>query len=201
MAEVVLFHHAQGLTDGVRALAQTLTEAGHTVHTPDSYDGRTFPDLESGLGYARQVGFGAVAERAREAAAELPAGVVYVGISLGVMAAQPLAQQRPGCRGAVLIESCVPPEEFGGAWPEGVPVQVHGMDADPFFAEEDGDLEAARQLVAATDHAELFLYSGDKHLFADSSLPSYDEEAAVQLVERVLRFLDDVGRQGHTTPA
>jgi dienelactone hydrolase len=188
MTDIVLFHHAQGLTDGVRALAQTLTEAGHTVHTPDSYDGRTFPDLESGLGYAREVGFGAVAERARAAAAELPAEVVYVGISLGVMAAQPLAQQRPGCKGAVLIESCVPPEEFGGPWPDGVPVQVHGMDGDPIFADE-GDLDAAKALVGSVPDGELYLYPGDRHLFEDSSLPSYDADATALLTERVLAFL------------
>lgn len=188
MTEIVLFHHAQGLTDGVRALAQTLTEAGHTVHTPDSYDGRTFPDLDSGLGYAREVGFGAVAERGQAAAAELPAEVVYVGISLGVMAAQPLAQRRPGCRGAVLLESCVPPEEFGGAWPEGVPVQVHGMDADPIFAHE-GDLDAAKALVDSVPDGELFLYPGDRHLFEDSSLPSYDADATRLLTERLLAFL------------
>lgn len=188
MTEIVLFHHAQGLTDGVRALAQTLTEAGHTVHTPDSYDGRTFPDLDSGLGYAREVGFGAVAERGQAAAAELPADVVYVGISLGVMAAQPLAQRRPGCRGAVLLESCVPPEEFGGAWPEGVPVQVHGMDADPIFAHE-GDLDAAKALVDSVPDGELFLYPGDRHLFEDSSLPSYDADATRLLTERLLAFL------------
>lgn len=188
MTDIVLFHHAQGLTDGVRALAATLTEAGHTVHTPDSYDGRTFDDLESGLGYAKEVGFGAVAERATAAAMALPAEVVYVGISLGVMAAQPLAQNRPGCKGAVLLESCVPPEEFGGGWPDGVPVQVHGMDADPIFAEE-GDLDAARGLVASASDGELFLYPGDRHLFEDSSLATYDAEATSLLTERLLAFL------------
>jgi dienelactone hydrolase len=188
MTEIVLFHHAQGLTDGVRALAQTLTEAGHTVHTPDSFEGRTFPDLESGIGYAREVGFGTVQERGIEAASALPTDVVYVGISLGVMAAQPLAQQRRGCKGAVLIDSCVPPEEFGGPWPDGVPVQVHGMDDDPIFAHE-GDLDAAKALVAAAPDAELFVYPGDRHLFADSSLPSHDPEAARLLTERLLAFL------------
>ena len=63
------------------------------------------------------------------------------------------------------------------------------MDADPFFAEEDGDLGAARELVASTDQAELFLYPGKEHLFADSSLPAYDPAAAALLRERVLRFL------------
>ncbi len=83
----------------------------------------------------------------------------------------------------------MPPSEFG-AWPDGVPVQIHGMDADPMFVEE-GDLEAARELVAATDDAELFLYPGSEHYFADSSLPSYDADAAALLTERVLEFLRD----------
>jgi dienelactone hydrolase len=85
----------------------------------------------------------------------------------------------------------MPPSEFGGPWPEGVPVQIHGMEADPFFA-EDGDLDAARELVATTPEAELFTYPGDQHLFADSGLPSYDRAAEMLLTERVLAFLDDV---------
>jgi dienelactone hydrolase len=85
--------------------------------------------------------------------------------------------------------SCLPVSEFGKAWPEGVPAQIHGKDADPFFLE---DLDAARALVASTDQAELFLYPGKEHLFADSSLPEYDASAAALLTERVLAFLDAV---------
>ncbi len=95
---------------------------------------------------------------------------------MGVMAAQQLAQTRDGARGAVLIDSCIPTEEFGGPWPDGVPVQIHGMDADPIFAEE-GDLEAARALAEEADEAELFVYSGDQHLWSDSSLASHDADA------------------------
>jgi dienelactone hydrolase len=191
MAEILLFHHAQGLTAGVTAFADRLREAGHTVHTPDVYDGRTFDSLEAGIGYAQEVGFGEVMERGVRAADELPADLVYLGFSLGVMPAQQLAQTRPGARGAVLCESCVPPTEFGAGWPAGVPVQVHGMDADPFFALE-GDLDAAKELVASTEDAELFVYPGDRHLFVDSSLPSYDEAAAALLTQRVLAFLAQV---------
>jgi dienelactone hydrolase len=187
MAEVLLFHHAQGLTEGVVAFADRLREAGHTVHTPDLYDGHTFQTLDEGLRYAREVGFGAVQERGVRAADELPSELTYAGFSLGVMAAQQLAQTRPGARGALLFESCLPPSEFG-SWPTGVPVQIHGMDADPFFAGE-GDIEAARALVAEVDDAELFVYPGDQHLFADSTLPSYDPEAAELLTQRVLDFL------------
>ena len=189
MTEVVLFHHAQGLTPGVRDFAERLTAAGHTVHVPDLYDGRVFDDLEGGLDYARDVGFGTILERGRAAAEALPQGVVYAGFSLGVMPAQMLAQTRESAKGALLLHACLPVAEFGGSWPDGVRVQVHGMDADPFFADE-GDLDAARELVATTPDAELFLYPGDQHLFADSSLPSYDKDAAEVLTERVLGFLD-----------
>jgi dienelactone hydrolase len=188
MTEVILFHHAQGLTTGVREFAARLESAGHTVRLPDLYDGRTFADLESGIGYAQQIGFGAVTERGLAAAGQYPAEVVYVGISLGVLAAQPLAQKRPGAKGAILLESCIPPAEFGGPWPAEVPVQVHGMDDDPIFAGE-GDLDAARELVASVPDGELFLYPGKQHLFADHSLATYDAGAAELLTERVLRFL------------
>jgi dienelactone hydrolase len=189
MAEVLLFHHAQGLTTGVRDFADTLQEAGHTVHTPDLYDGRVFGSLQEGLGYAQEVGFGTLMQRGKDAAEKLDPELVYVGFSLGVMPAQMLAQTRPGAKGAALLHSCVPPSEFGGAWPEGLPVQVHGMDADEIFVDE-GDLDAARALVDSATDAELFLYPGDQHLFADNSLSAYDEQAASLLTERVLVFLD-----------
>jgi dienelactone hydrolase len=189
MAEVLLFHHAQGLTSGVRAFADELRGAGHTVHAPDLYDGHVFETLDEGIGYARTIGFGEVLERGVRSAEGLPAELVYAGFSLGAMPAQALAQTRPGARGALLIYAAVPVSEFGEAWPEGVPVQVHAMEADPFFVDE-GDIDAARALVAEADDAELFLYPGDQHLFADSSLASYDADAAGLLRQRVLAFLD-----------
>lgn len=191
MAEVLLFHHAQGLTEGVIAFADRLREAGHTVHTPDLYDGHTFPTLDAGIGYAQEVGFGTIQERGLRAADGLSSHLTYAGFSLGVMAAQQLAQTRPGARAALLFESCVPTSEFGSSWPAGVPVQVHGMDEDPFFAGE-GDIDAARALVDEAEDAELFVYSGKQHLFADSSLSSYDAEAAGLLTQRVLDFLQRV---------
>ena len=188
MAEVVLFHHAQGLTPGVVAFADELRAAGHTVHTPDLFDGRTFDDIPSGMTFVREVGFQEMMARGERAVADLPAAVVYAGFSLGVVVAQMLAQTRPGARGALLFYACVPVSEFGSAWPAGVPVQVHGMDADPFFVGE-GDIDAARELVAEAENGELFLYPGDQHYFADSSLPSYDPEATKLLTQRVLAFL------------
>ena len=194
MTEIALFHHALGLTPGVVAFADTLRAAGHTVHTPDIFEGKTFDTIEEGVGHAEEIGFGTVLERARQAADALPSELVYLGFSLGVVSAQMLAQTRAGARGAVLCYSCVPFTEFGEAWPAGVPVQIHGMDADPYFADE-GDLDAARELVAATDDAELFVYPGDQHYFADSTLPSYRPEAAELLTRRVLDFLSAVDRR------
>ena len=186
MTEVVLYHHVQGLTDGVRSFGDELRRAGYTVHTPDMFEGRTFGSIEEGMAFAREAGFGALADRGVAAAEGLGPEVVYAGFSFGVMVAQQLAQTRPGARGAVLMSACLPVSEFGEAWPEDVPLQVHGKDADLFF---DEDLEAARALVDSTDQAELFLYPGDEHLFADSSLPAYDAAAAALLTERVLAFL------------
>lgn len=189
MAEVLLFHHAQGLTPGVTEFADRLRRAGHTVHTPDLFAGRTFDNLEKAMGFVRELGFGEVRERAEREADGLPAELVYAGFSLGVVPAQKLAQTRAGARGALLFYSCMPVSEFGSAWPKGVPVQVHAKDADPFFV-DDGDIDAARELVEQAEVAELFLYPGDQHIFADNSLPSYDAEASALLMERVLDFLD-----------
>ncbi|MEU6971976.1 dienelactone hydrolase family protein [Kitasatospora aureofaciens] len=189
MAEVLVFHHGHGLTAGVREFAEQLRRAGHTVHVPDLFGGQVFDSLEEGMGYVEDVGFGTVVARGTSAAEGLPAELVCLGFSLGVLPAQKLAQTRPGAKGALLLEACVPVAEFGSAWPHDVPVQVHGMDADPFFAGE-GDADAARALVETAADAELFLYPGNRHLFTDSSLPSYDEQAAAQVSHRVLDFLD-----------
>ena len=191
MVEVVLFHHAQGLTPGVAAFADELRRAGHIVHTPDLFEGRTFGTVEEGVAHAKEVGFGEVTERGVRAVEGLPAGLVYAGFSLGVLPAQMLAQTRTGARGALLFHACFPVSEFGPSWPEGVPVQVHAMDADPFFV-DDGDIDAARALVGEAEDAEMFLYPGDQHLFADGSLPSYDADTAALLGRRVLGFLDRI---------
>lgn len=189
MTEVVLYHHIQGLTPGVESFADELREAGHSVHTPDLFDGRTFDTIEEGMGFAREVGFGALAELGVAAAEGTAPGAVYAGFSFGVMVAQQLAQTRPGAGGALLMSACLPVSEFGEAWPEGVRVQVHGKEGDPFF---DEDLEAAKALVASTNGAELFLYPGEQHLFADSSLPDYDAAAARLLTERAVALLGRV---------
>jgi dienelactone hydrolase len=191
MTEVLLFHHAQGLTSGVIAFADELRQAGHVVHTPDLFAGRTFDSIEQGMSFVHELGFAEVMKRGDRAAADLPADLVYAGFSLGVVPAQMLAQTRPGARGALFFYSCVPVSEFGEAWPKEIPVQVHGMDADPFFVGE-GDIDAARALIAEAENGELFLYPGDQHYFADSSLSSYDAGATAILLQRVLKFLAEI---------
>lgn len=189
MADVLLYHHIQGLTDGVRAFADDLRRAGHTVHTPDLFDGRTFDSIDEGFRYARDRGFDAIGEQGAAVADALPPGLVYAGFSFGVTIAQRLAQTRPGARGALLMSSCLPVAEFGETWPVAVPVQIHGKEGDEFF---DEDLPAARELAGSTHAAELFVYPGDQHLFADSSLDAYDPDAAALLMDRVRAFLASI---------
>ena len=196
MAEVVLFHHVQGLTDGVRAFAEELRAGGHTVHTPDLFDGERPATIDDGVALTQKIGDEVLSERADRAVADLPEGLVYAGFSFGAGTAQRLAQTRPGARGALLYESCIPitGEWAFGPWPDGVPVQIHGMDKDPFFALE-GDIDAARELVETVgpELGELFVYPGDRHLFVDSSLPSYDADGAALVVQRSREFLDRAG--------
>ena len=186
MAEVLLFHHAQGLTPGVVAFADDLRAAGHTVHTPDLFDGKTFGSIDEGMGHIKSVGFEELQKQGVALADDYPKDLVYAGMSFGEAIAQQLAQTRAGARGALLFYSCIPisGEWAFGPWPEGVPVQIHGADHDPFFVDE-GDIEAAREIVANVADAELFLYPSDQHYFADSSLPSYDAEATAPLMQRV----------------
>jgi dienelactone hydrolase len=189
MADVLLFHHAQGLTPGVNAFADELRATGHVVHTPDLFEGRTFATTAEGVHHADEIGFDTVIARGVAAAEELPEGLVYAGLSLGAMPAQKLAQTRPGAKGAVLLYSTVPASYFG-CWPEDLPVQIHAKDGDPSFVDE-GDIDAARELEASAG-AELFLYPGTEHLFADPASPDYDAQAAALVLQRIRRFLDEV---------
>ena len=192
MTDVVLFHHVQGLTPGVRELADRLRAGGHTVHTPDLFGGELPATIEEGFALKQRIGDDELAARTARALEGLPAELVYAGVSYGVMTAQRFAQTRPGARGALLYEACLPisGEWAIGPWPAGVPVQIHGMEKDPFFGLE-GDIDAARELVESVGPAlgELFVYPGDQHLFTDSSFPSFDPDATTLVVERSLELL------------
>ncbi|MDQ0563105.1 dienelactone hydrolase [Rhizobium mesoamericanum] len=188
MAEVVLFHHALGLTQGLIALAEDLRAAGHVVHVPDLFAGQVFVTVGQGVQHAEEIGFGEIIQRGVRAVDGLASELVYVGLSLGVLPAQYLAQTRAGARGAVFLHACLPRSEFGSAWPKDLPAQIHAMDADPYFV-GDGDIEAAKALVAESADVRLFLYPGDAHLFSDRSLAAFDPAAAAVLERRLLDFL------------
>ena len=182
MAEVVVFHHALGLTEPVGRFAATLRDAGHTVYTPDLYDGRRFETVEDGMAYSEELGGPmAIVDRARAAVETLPRELVYVGFSLGVLPAQSLAQTRAGARGAVLCYAALPLGQWGAnwpaSWPEDVGLQLHILDGDE-------DFEIARGLAATVPGAELFVYPGSEHYFAE-----HDPRAAALLTQRVLAFL------------
>jgi dienelactone hydrolase len=186
MVDVLLFHHAQGLTDGVQAFADDLRAAGHRVVVPDLYEGRVFASVEDGVAHAEEVGLDVLVERGVAAAEDLPSAIVYAGFSLGAMPAQRLAQQRPGARAAILYHSAVPLGEYGDRWPDDVPLQLHVMVDDPF-----DDLPVMQDLVARTG-GQLFTYPGDAHLFTDRSLDDHDPEAARLVLERTLDLLGDL---------
>lgn len=190
MAEVVLFHSVLGLTEGVTGFADDLRAAGHTVHTPDLFEGQTFDSIEAGMDNIRSIGFEAAAERGVRAADALSQDVVYGGFSFGVMPAMKLTATRPGAKGGLFFDGFADVSYFG-TWPDGLPAQIHAMDHDPFFVDE-GDIEVAQAFVDATEEAEMFLYPGNNHLFSDRSMPWYDEGATRQMTERVLAFLRQV---------
>lgn len=185
MAEVLMFHHAQGLTEGARKFAADLREAGHIVHSPDLYEGKTFAALDDGVAHMKSVGFETLMERATKATEGLPEELVYVGMSMGVGPAQMFAQTRPGARGALFLYGALPASEFG-EWQEGVPLAIHAMEDDPWFKD---DLGAARELANLAG-GELFLYPGRGHLFAEEGGREYDDGAARLLKQRVLSFLE-----------
>lgn len=191
MARVLLFHHVAGLTDGLLAFAADLEAGGHEVHVPDLFEGNTFETVEQGFAHLRELEPGEIARRVDTVVSDLPTDLVYAGFSWGVPRAQLLAQTRTGAKGALLYESCIPVtgDDAFGPWPSGVPVQVHGAVDDEFFLE---DRPAAEELVRmlGPDQAELFVYPGSGHLFADRSLATYDEESARLLTRRSLAFLD-----------
>ena len=95
MAEVLLFHHGLGFTAGCLASAHELRAAGHVVHAPDLFEGKTFTARADARAYTKEVGHDTIIERGRRAAERLPSEIVYAGFSLGVLPAQTFAQTRP----------------------------------------------------------------------------------------------------------
>ena len=197
MAEVVLFHSVLGLRPGVIAAADRLRAAGHTVHTPDLFDGEVFDDLDDGMRKEEAIGFREIARRTEEAVATLPEELVFAGFSMGIVYAEMLAASRPGALGAVLMHGAVPVEglsEFFGVerWPEGVPVQVHYAAGDPWVEAEEEVTPLGEAVRGAGATFEEYVYPGSGHLFADPDVPEYDHASSEAMWERVISFLERI---------
>lgn len=186
MPEILLFHHAGGLTDGVKSFAQTLRDAGHSVEAPDLFEGRTFTDVRDGVAYAQGLDEDVMAARVAEAVAPLPADLVYGGMSMGAARAAEQVLTRPGARGAFFLYGAIAPSWWETTWPEGVPSQAHVTEDDEWREPE------AEEEYVQVPGGELFVYPGAGHLFAEPGHPDYDAEVAALTTKRVLAFLDDL---------
>ncbi|NTV39691.1 MAG: dienelactone hydrolase [Demequinaceae bacterium] len=184
IAEIIFFHHAQGLTDGLRAMAERLRAAGHEVHTPDIYSGAVFGQLDEGLAFASRIGHDAIEEVARRAAREHPHANTTIGFSLGVFPAQLLAQEWRRIDGLVVVAGGLPPRDLGADWRVDVRLSVHVADPDDWIPT--GSLEALLRHARAPH---IHRYQGLGHMFVDPSSPDYDADAADLFEERLLTWL------------
>ncbi|GAA2096535.1 dienelactone hydrolase family protein [Brevibacterium salitolerans] len=189
MAHVIFFHSALGLDKGVHAMADAIREAGHTVTTPDVYDGHVFDSTEKGIAYRDEVGFRTLTDRATAALAGVEGPLVAAGISLGAALAQRLGKKDPRTEAAVLLHA-------GGEsrlidWPARVALQIHHSVDDPWI-DEGGPENLLRSAARAGARAEHYLYPGDAHLFADPTKPDFDERSAELLSARVQLLLEDL---------
>lgn len=186
MTDVILFHHALGVTDGINAFADRLRTGGHAVTVGDLFGGKTFDNIDDGVAYEEELGWEEVIARSEAAIAPLRPAIVIGGFSLGAVYAQRLAQTREGALGALLYHGGDnPPSAFETPWPPQVGLQIHVSEGDRWFNREGGE-----QLVSEVPNGELFLYPGSAHLFTDSSWEEYDEASTNLVIERTLAFLD-----------
>lgn len=184
MIDVIVYHHALGVTAGVQAFADRLIAAGHRVMVPDLYEGETFATVDEGVEHAEAVGFDTIIDRGVAAATATDGRFAVVGFSLGVLPAQNLAQTHRRAAGAVLCHAAIPLGTFADSWPEGVALQLHNAPDDGW-----GDFAEAEALAAAVPGAELFAYETSAHLAADSSTDDYNADIAEQIIGRTLALL------------
>lgn len=192
MAQIILFHHALGLTDGVRALAEQIAAGGHQVHTPDLFDGAVFGTPREGLAHVETLGgFDTIAMEGMRVAAQFPQASVVAGISMGVVPARKAAQTVPAFRACIDMSGFVPLNAFAPLWQPHTALQVHLASRDPWVTEE--DLPLARSLAASDDQPDaptvLFEYDTDEHLFMDSSVTGYDAALTETMVRRIHELL------------
>lgn len=188
-SELVIFHSAYGLRPALLDWAERLRALGHTLHTPDLYDGEVFTDRMDAIRKIQEVGWDGLLDRARASVANLPDNVIYAGFSNGGACAELLAATRPGARGAILMHAPLMVRDLGWKdWPSGVPVQVHFAKGDPLRNEAVIESLATRVRAAGASFEE-HLYEASGHLFADPAMPAYDAAAAEQMFQRVVEFL------------
>jgi dienelactone hydrolase len=187
VAEIVLFHSAVGRRPAVLRMAQRLSAAGHSVTTPDLYDGEVFDDVDAGVAHMRSIGWPELSRRAQAAVADLPSDLVVAGMSMGTGLAAEIAVSRPGVRGALLLYGGNLPDE---PWPADCPVQVHHAVNDP-WADEGAAAELIEAVARAGSAASWHLYPGSKHLLDDDDLPAEHDPAATALMwPRIEAFLN-----------
>ncbi|MFH8980304.1 dienelactone hydrolase family protein [Streptomyces varsoviensis] len=188
---IVLFHSAYGLRPAVHAAAERLRAAGHEVHVPDLYDGRTAETVEDGMAIKDEIGKEELLRRAVTAVAPLSErGLVYAGFSLGGSIAQNLALGDEKARGLLLLHGTSDLAEDASV--DELPVQLHVADPDPFEPQDWLNAWYLRMRRAGAD-VEVYRYQGAGHIFTDPALPDYDEEAAEAAWKVSLGFLADLG--------
>lgn len=192
MAEIILFHHAQGLTEGLRTLAERLHAAGHDVHTPDLYSGVVFDRLDEGLAFASRIGHDAIEEVARRSARQYPHTDTVIGFAMGAFPAQLLAQEWSKVHHVTLVAGGLPPHELSGEWRVDVRLDVHVADPDDWVPP--GSLDP---LMVHARGSHLHRYRGVRHMFADPSSPDYDADAADLFEERLFAWLDAAPTPSH----
>ncbi|AZQ71163.1 MULTISPECIES: dienelactone hydrolase family protein [Streptomyces] len=187
---IVLFHSAYGLRPAVHAAADRLRAAGHEVHVPDLYEGRTAETVEDGMAIKDEIGREELLRRAVTAVAPLSdRGLVYAGFSLGGSIAQNLAMADEKARGLLLLHGTSDLPEDASV--NDLPVQLHVADPDPFEPHDWLNAWYLRMGRAGAD-VEVHRYAGAGHLFTDPELDDYDAEAAERTWAVALAFLEEV---------
>ncbi|MFF2654669.1 dienelactone hydrolase family protein [Streptomyces sp. NPDC058045] len=188
--DIMLFHSTFGLRPAVHAAADRLRAAGHEVHTPDLFDGRTCESVEEGMELRDGLGREELLRRAVLAAAPYSErGLVYAGFSFGASVAQTLALGDAEARGLLLIHGTSDIADSASA--DGLPVQLHVAEPDPFETDDWLSAWYLRMSRAGAD-VEVYRYPGAGHLYTDPDLPDYDAEAAESTWRTALGFLDSL---------
>lgn len=185
---IMLFHSTYGLRPAVHAAADRLRAAGHEVWTPDLFEGRTFDTVEEGMAFQEGLGKDELLKRAILAAAPYSErGLVYAGFSLGAATAQTLALGDDKARGLLLLHGTSDIAESASV--DGLPVQLHVAEPDPFESDDWLSAWYLRMGRAGAD-VEIYRYAGAGHLFTDPDLDDYDAEAAAATWRTATGFLE-----------